>query len=659
MTTYVYGNWVNDTAGGGYNTWRTRLGYDLTTTNTQVTINMGNQRTLMMTGDHLYPGYDYDHTTESGYIKIGGTTKFSSTSWFDTGTDDNVSATYNRSHTSQTVALEAKMTVNGAMSSGASSWNYPTGYFSGTSTATTTVTIPAKPSYTVSYNANNGSGAPSAQTKWYGEALTLSTTKPTRQYHKFDGWATSASGAAVYCTGTNNASNTSYTANAAVTLYAHWTRVHQPPTISSFTVIRCDANGDANDEGTCCKAKVTWSVDTAVYSSNVGNTLSIAVSGVEGTKSVNLSGTGTTTEVVYDVAELGTDSTYTVTATVTDGQSTSNSRNAILSMAFFTMDFKEGGHGVGIGKPSTVDNLLDIGMSTSIDGSLTTAHNLIIKVSDQDRDGEAPSSGQYSSDSANAALRFYDKDGSVISYLRVNRRTDKGIDWNLLAWNSNTGGTGSVYGGGLGGGVRQDGTSYYYVSNQKAFCSGVGVLPKVHSDNTNLPQCTATSNVYPIVLGDSFANNGQISWMSAAGFRNMLGLGNTTGVLPLANGGTGRSIGANRTFWCGRILYDNNTGTNGTVSLAETAANFTFMFIGFRTNESEYDGLFVRSPNGKKVTMVSCDVAATNINLKCKTMTISGTSMTTVSGSTVHASINNSAQSNSNYIYITHVVGFA
>lgn len=39
------------------------------------------------------------------------------------------------------------------------------GNYGETSTATATITVPAKPSYTVSYNANNGSGAPNSQTK--------------------------------------------------------------------------------------------------------------------------------------------------------------------------------------------------------------------------------------------------------------------------------------------------------------------------------------------------------------------------------------------------------------------------------------------------------------------------------------------------------------
>lgn len=86
----------------------------------------------------------------------------------------------------------------------------------GTVYANTTYTVPALASYTVSYNANGGSGAPSSQTKWYGKSLTLSSTKPTRTGYSFQGWATSASGSVAYAAGE------SYTANAAVTLYAVW-----------------------------------------------------------------------------------------------------------------------------------------------------------------------------------------------------------------------------------------------------------------------------------------------------------------------------------------------------------------------------------------------------------------------------------------------------
>ncbi len=76
--------------------------------------------------------------------------------------------------------------------------------------------------YTVSYNANGGTGAPSAQTKTEGEALTLSTVVPTRDGFVFAGWATSSTSTAVaYPAGAR------YTADADVTLYAVWNSAGQ------------------------------------------------------------------------------------------------------------------------------------------------------------------------------------------------------------------------------------------------------------------------------------------------------------------------------------------------------------------------------------------------------------------------------------------------
>lgn len=78
-------------------------------------------------------------------------------------------------------------------------------------------TVP-KPTYAVSYNANGGSGAPSAQTKTYGTNLTLSKTIPTRTGYTFKNWNTKKDGS-----GTNYAPGGTYSSNSAVTLYAQWT----------------------------------------------------------------------------------------------------------------------------------------------------------------------------------------------------------------------------------------------------------------------------------------------------------------------------------------------------------------------------------------------------------------------------------------------------
>ncbi len=74
-----------------------------------------------------------------------------------------------------------------------------------------------KRTYTVSYNANGGTGAPSSQTKSHGVPLTLSSTIPTRTGYTFIGWSTSATAnTATYAAGG------AYTTNSNATLYAVW-----------------------------------------------------------------------------------------------------------------------------------------------------------------------------------------------------------------------------------------------------------------------------------------------------------------------------------------------------------------------------------------------------------------------------------------------------
>lgn len=96
--------------------------------------------------------------------------------------------------------------------------------------------------YTVSYNANGGSGAPSSQTKTYGVTLTLSSVTPTRSGYTFVGWGTSsASTSASYYAGG------SYGGNASITLYAIWSCPHSATTQTFIT--SCDWQRVCNNCG--------------------------------------------------------------------------------------------------------------------------------------------------------------------------------------------------------------------------------------------------------------------------------------------------------------------------------------------------------------------------------------------------------------------------
>lgn len=70
--------------------------------------------------------------------------------------------------------------------------------------------------YTIKYDANGGSGAPSSQTKTHGTNLTISSTKPTRTGYAFNGWSLTKGGSVYYTSGSTCGKNED------LTLYAVW-----------------------------------------------------------------------------------------------------------------------------------------------------------------------------------------------------------------------------------------------------------------------------------------------------------------------------------------------------------------------------------------------------------------------------------------------------
>lgn len=193
-----YGSYYNN---GTYDVFRAAIRYEITSkTNTQYEIRC---RSWVQTGDAKDAGYNFQGrayitdtysswVTGSGYLNPGD----------ESGWLGDITKTITRTHSDQTITCSGQ--------GWASTWDAYTPWVNAT------VTVPAKPSYAVKYNANGGSGAPSAQTKWYGESLTLRSGTPTRTGYSFRGWATTSTGSVKYATGGT------YTANAAVTLYAVW-----------------------------------------------------------------------------------------------------------------------------------------------------------------------------------------------------------------------------------------------------------------------------------------------------------------------------------------------------------------------------------------------------------------------------------------------------
>lgn len=294
----------------------------------------------------------------------------------------------------------------------------------GTMYASTTFSVPALASYTVSYNANGGSGAPSSQTKWYGKSLTLSSTKPTRTGYTFAGWATSASGSVAYAAGASYTANAavtlyakwtantytvkynanggtgapgnqtktygtaltlsstkptrtnyrflgwatsasattaayaaggSYTANAAVTLYAVWELAYSKPRIYNLRVTRCDGSGNYDDSGEYALVEFEFECDR----DNVTGTAEwSAIAGGSGAIVLDMADS----PVADVIGSLSAECSYAVTVTVTD-ELGSTSATTTLNGSIYPWDAKAGNDGIAFGKPA------ELGASDSLGGT--------------------------------------------------------------------------------------------------------------------------------------------------------------------------------------------------------------------------------------------------------------------------------------------------
>ena len=213
---------------------------------------------------------DYNYTL--AYNANGGSGAPSNQTGSNTGTSPYYTFTV-----SSTVPTRTGYTFLGwSTSDSATSASYVGGNsFTVTSSGTTTLYAVWKANtYTVSYNANGGSGAPSAQTQNYPWHLQISTTTPTRTGYTFQGWATSSTGAVAY------QPEDWYTSLVSVTLYAIWKAANS--TLSSVDNTNIGSSGTASwnkiDNSYTYKLVLTYSNAPAVTVDVAANNASTSFS---------------------------------------------------------------------------------------------------------------------------------------------------------------------------------------------------------------------------------------------------------------------------------------------------------------------------------------------------------------------------------------------
>ena len=235
------------------------------------------------------------------------------------------------------------------------------GFAAGTSRSDVRISVPPLPSHTVSYNANGGSGAPGNQTKWWGEVLTLSNTRPTRANHTFLGWATSANGAVAYQPGGR------FGADNNTTLYAVWKLATQPPTIQSFTAQRVNEAGDMVESGTRVKLYVTWKCDTTGDSANTVQSVTVAVQDGGTWQETPVTASGATGTGTVTLTGLSADASWRFRATVRDKYGTASAYTTVGPQRFL-LDVSADGRGIGIGVGAPAEGVAINGNPVTVNG---------------------------------------------------------------------------------------------------------------------------------------------------------------------------------------------------------------------------------------------------------------------------------------------------
>ena len=348
MGTIVRGNSVSK--------WHTRLEYTVSQGDDRVDIWVAAGPEAESNGFDITSGISTTVSVTWRGDVTGGSGFYSATG--ASGYTEHVSQHYSiaKDHSSYTCTITAK-TVN------------VSGFRNGTSTASYSFTFNPKTSYAVAFDANGGSGAPSSQTKWHGETLTLSSTRPTRSNYKFLGWATSASGDVAYQPGD------SYTTNAAATLYAKWQLAYVPPTLTGLTAQRCDSAGAAQDDGAYALVTGDYAADTSADSATTVTKATVAwrESGTTGEWSsadVALGAASGTLSATVGAGALDAGKGYDLTVTLVDSHGATTAGTTSVGPTLRILNVSADGTAIGFGRMAPDAGYAFAG-PVAIDGAVT------------------------------------------------------------------------------------------------------------------------------------------------------------------------------------------------------------------------------------------------------------------------------------------------
>lgn len=226
---YLHDHWL----GYAYREWMTNgATYTIMSYSITVQHDSNGEAAFRTTGGYEFKGMGVSATTfQTGWVGLPKINVNYTVSFNGNGSTTNVPSSITQAQ-GTAITIPAGPTWTGHTFSGWNTAQNGTGtmYQQGDSyMPNTNVTLYAQwglQSYTITFNANNGTGAPNSQTKIYGQTTYLSPITPTRDGYTFFRWNTAANG-----TGQDYSPAGPFNVNADTILYATWIQNAAPPDV--------------------------------------------------------------------------------------------------------------------------------------------------------------------------------------------------------------------------------------------------------------------------------------------------------------------------------------------------------------------------------------------------------------------------------------------
>lgn len=299
------------------------------------------------------------------------------------------------------------------------------------------------------------------------------------------------------------------------------------PSISNFSVQRCNSDGTVNDNGSCLKASCNYIVYPLLNGSTIQNsatlkcyykTSSASSYSSGGSNTLTLSSTVTSQSSSFTITSTNTDTSYFVYLEISDALASTTTKEQAIGTTYVLLHLSDDGSGMSIGKAAELSDMFDVGLESlfrkkiTLYSALSISHESTEPRIDFLRSDKGCSAKIYLQNASTGSLAFATSSSSDNSSLiYITKINEDGI----LPYTSNTFNLGSssyawnnIYGKTLyenGTALNSKYNPIVSVTNRNA--NSIADKNVATANNTNLGSFTLAAGTWVIFIHVYFSSN--------------------------------------------------------------------------------------------------------------------------------------------------------